>query len=292
MSYDLFLRPAKGDVTESELSQYFEQRPFYEVHENQIWYQNNNTGVYFSFERNEGEEDEVEDEDGGEWPIMFNLNFFRPHYFGLEAADELHSFVTEFKCAIFDPQNDAMENGLFTVEGFLKSWNSGNSFGHRAMLSQQNEAKVNALPTERLQAIWEWNFAKASRQERLGDDVFVPGILFFQGEDRPLTAVIWPECCPIQIPTVDLVIVYRGTDGISPATPDDAEQIFVNFDQLIDVLPPPSTRTRPLTWYNIVEPTEEQFERIQSLPSLSRSYEILPFDQVLNAELLSQAKSP
>ena len=55
---------------------YFENRDRYEVANGQAWYSNDDTGVYFVFEW-----DDSADGQGGP---SFNLNYYRPHIFGLE----------------------------------------------------------------------------------------------------------------------------------------------------------------------------------------------------------------
>src|SRR5215212_760003 len=112
MSYDLMLEAGKGKrIDKKSFGAYFGARGNYEMGEGQAVYQNEDTGVYFVFDEPQ------------EGMVMFNLNFFRPHVFGLEAAIELEEFVRHFGAKVEDPQGEM--KGKFSREGFLKGWNEG-----------------------------------------------------------------------------------------------------------------------------------------------------------------------
>ncbi len=117
MSYDLFLK--SESLTADEFESYFNSRPHYTLNGDQAFYENEDTGVYFSF-------DYAPDELG---TVAFNLNYYRPHFFGLEAAPEVEAFVWAFNLTIDDPQIEGMSDGPFSVDGLLRGWNAGNRFG-------------------------------------------------------------------------------------------------------------------------------------------------------------------
>src|SRR3954451_15768766 len=97
MSYDLFFEAGAGRKLEKKtFAAHFKSRPNYQVENGQAVYQNEDTGVYFIFD---------EPDDG---VMAFNLNLYRPHVFGLEAAVELEAFSKAFAAAVTDPQG-AME---------------------------------------------------------------------------------------------------------------------------------------------------------------------------------------
>jgi hypothetical protein len=118
MSYDLYFTNPR--ISKEEFLTYFRGRPNYELSDLQAVYQNEDTGVYFIFDYEESGTDSV---------ASFNLNYYRPHVFGLEAADELSAFIDSFGFAIHDSQIEGMADGAFSKEGFLKGWNAGNEFG-------------------------------------------------------------------------------------------------------------------------------------------------------------------
>src|SRR5689334_4236837 len=93
MSYDLYFRHRSGTdaLTPSQFAAYFHGRPYYTVSETQAWYEHPATGVYFSFSYDVIEGDADESLPGAEdrTSVSFNLNYYRPHTFGLEAEPEV-----------------------------------------------------------------------------------------------------------------------------------------------------------------------------------------------------------
>src|ERR1051325_2662308 len=132
MSYDLYFksRNQNSKPTPIEFVEYFRQRKNYEVSNQQVVYQNETTGVYFVFDI--GELSDMEDSDL--LPLSFNLNYLRPHIFGLEAEPEIRSLVEKFSLLVSDDQLDGMSDGEYSTEGFLRGWNKGNEFGYRSIL--------------------------------------------------------------------------------------------------------------------------------------------------------------
>jgi hypothetical protein len=89
VSYDLFFRarPGKTPASAVDFANYFQSRPRYDADEEACFYSNEDTGVYFNFALGDtGNEDEPD-----LLPISFNINYVRPHIFGLEAEPELIS---------------------------------------------------------------------------------------------------------------------------------------------------------------------------------------------------------
>ena len=166
MSHDLYFQAGK-ELDKKSFAAYFKQRAHYQLGKGQALYQNEDTGVYFIFD---------EPEDG---VVAFNLNYFRPHVFGLEAAVELEQFGTAFGAAVFDAQGDDAEEKPFSRERFLQSWNEGNRFGYRAMLKEQSKP-VFTWPARRIEEVWEWNYTRPL--ERVSENVFVPAIFAVEVE--------------------------------------------------------------------------------------------------------------
>jgi hypothetical protein len=195
MSYDLFLRELPSDVLD-----WLGEREHYGVSDTQAAYHNENTGVYFTFDQAD---------DG----LAFNLNYFRPHVFGLEAEREVTALVEKFRPEIEDPQSEGMGEGPYSPEGFLRGWNAGNLFAHRVMRSHQEEAPL-TLPAATLEWVWRWNYEKEHYQDELNTaemvSCFVPTIWLLSRPSEParvLTACVWGEAMPIALPEVDVVLV-------------------------------------------------------------------------------------
>jgi hypothetical protein len=144
--------------------------------------------------------------------VAFNLNYFRPHVFGLEAAPELEAFAQAFDAAAGDPQGEMAEDGTFTQDGFLKGWNAGNAFAYRAMLKEQTEP-VHTWPTRKIRAVWDWNYGQGARQAQVGENVFVPTIFAIEQNGEVASVAIWPPDCAILMPAVDAVLVPVAQNG-------------------------------------------------------------------------------
>jgi hypothetical protein len=217
MSYDLFFR-TRGSatiVTHGEFETYFSGRPHYQVNTSQAWYNNEDTGVYFVFEYDQSvsPDDEESDDDDSLLPISFNMDYCRPHVFGLEAEPEVRHFVTHFDTLVFDPQTHGMEDGEYSTDGFLRGWNAGNAYACRAILSGHPTSANHSLPTATINSIWKWNFQREARQTEIGDNAFVPHIFAVSFNNRVATTVVWADGVSILLPKVDIVFVPRTTFG-------------------------------------------------------------------------------
>lgn len=195
MSYDLYFEAESGKgIDKKSFAAYFKGRPNYEVGKGQAIYQNEDTGVYFIFD---------EPADGA---VAFNLNYFRPHVFAIEAAIELEAFDKAFGMRVVDPQGDADEPIAFSKEKFFKGWKDGNKLAYKAMLKEQ-EKPPHSWPAKKIRAVWEWNYGRHAEQERVGENLFVPGIFAIEVDGQALSVAIWPADCTVLLPEVDMVLV-------------------------------------------------------------------------------------
>lgn len=146
MSYDLYFTTPK--ISREQFKSHFAGNRLYEVSPGQAIYENKDTGVYFVFTFGDSAP-----ADPGEIAssASFNLNYYRPHYFGLEAVKEVTMFVERFGFSVHDPQMNGMGDGPYSSDAFLKGWNHGNAFGYSAMVRGKNgPGRVWSLPTARL----------------------------------------------------------------------------------------------------------------------------------------------
>jgi hypothetical protein len=181
MSYDLYFH-ARPAPSADDFVEYFSARPKYKVSATRARYENADTGVYFSFDFVHDRDQSVHGVEGAPAELdkrwaSFELNYYRPSVFALEAAPELEAFVERFGSGVRDPQVDGMGES-FSTEGFLRAFTQGNRFAVSAIHS---DAGVPAPPTRakaELQAIWRWNIDRQRLQADLGARVFVPKIVF------------------------------------------------------------------------------------------------------------------
>ncbi len=209
MSYDLYLKPKKEKFLKETFKKYFSEEENYRFEDNQAWYENETTGVYFSFEFQD--EDDFNEEEY--YPIIFNINFFRPSYFALEAEPEVSAFINKFSMTVDDPQNHGMGKGEYNSDKFFEGWSCGNDFAYKAILEDYPD--VITLPQKQLHKAWEWNYKSHLLQETVTDDVFVPHILFLKYKNIPVSAVVWPDAIPSIIPPVDILLIERNNKDIA-----------------------------------------------------------------------------
>ncbi len=290
MSYDLYFTDPR--INRTQFREYFTHRKHYEVSDSQACYQNEDTGVYFLIDHNEGEE---EDPEAISSTASLSLNYYRPHIFGLEAADEIAAFIEHFGFSIHDPQNEGMGDGPFSKEGFLRAWNHGNEFGYSAVLLGDNPPEtVWSLPGGHLEKIWAWNYRKALVQESFGEDIFVPRVFFMMVAGQVVSAAVWPDAISELIPQVDCLFV--GRDELAPRTlfgGRKKDRILLPFSELLSDLEPYETLKYSLPAYQVSAPRapEHLRKRIRNLKSNDLVGEGIAIDRLLNAEIVSKIKN-
>jgi hypothetical protein len=112
MSYDLyFFKRKESKLTVEQIENYLSTN-LVAGEKGQWIFENNDTEVYFIFEKNEtqidGEKMEFNEEyDGFEnLNFTFILNFLRPSFFGIEAFDFLEKMIEDLDLYISDFQSD------------------------------------------------------------------------------------------------------------------------------------------------------------------------------------------
>ncbi len=246
MSYDLFFQPSPS-LTKQAFLAYFAARPLYRVEGDQAFYENPDTGVYFSFDWHAPAADESAEAHS---PVAFNLNYVRPHVFGLEAEPEVAAFVRHFGLGIDDPQTEGMGD-TYSAEGFLRGWNHGNRFGVRAVAGRFGPKGLLGVSESLIRNSWRWNLQRERLQAQLGEEIFVPKIMYLDVDGAVRTFAVWPDGCPVALPRVDLVVLAR--DRLVPwrvfkRAPDTA---VATWDEAQDVLMELVHHTAPLEHWRL-----------------------------------------
>lgn len=293
MSYDLFFQARKtgATVTYDEFADYFSSRRHYDVKEGQAWYTNEDTGVYFVFEFDTSDDAA---EQGAEplLPVTFNLNYFRPHPFGMEAEPEVRSFVTTFGLLVCDGQVMGMGEGEYSTDGFLRGWNSGNEFGYRAMVSQAPDALPMTLTSAIIQSCWLWNYQREARQTAIGESAFVPRIVFIDRDGKVASAVIWTDGIPSLLPEVDLLLVPRKRFAPRRLFRSSTEDmVTLEWPQIAPVLKRFQRSMSELACFELfyAETPDDIAQLIRKARPPAVAPQGLSFDQVLNQELVEAA---
>lgn len=299
MSYDLFfcVPVDREPLSKEDFRGYFQDRRWFMLQNNQAFYGNEDTGVYFTFDYEEGEKDPERDADLAESSlkparVSFNLNFYRPSIFSLEAEPEVAAFVRHFSLLVDDPQNDGMGRGEYSGDGFLRGWNVGNLFGVSAIASREDGDEPLTLPRAEIQRCWRWNRQRQSLQERLGENVFVPKIMFCLYEDRVRPFTVWGDAIPIVLPRTDLVFLFRKDllpqrlfkrkPDFALTTYDDTARFFTGVQR-----GEPGTEYRELRY---TSPPREIVEFFQSRKAFPARDFAVSVDKILDAELVKEAK--
>lgn len=288
MSYDLYMKPRSGLFSQDRFLSYFRNRPPYVVEGQQAWYHNEDTGVYFSFELNSGQGQDANPASG--YPVLFNMDFFRPSFFALEAEPELRQVVEELDFTVLDPQTDGMGEGEYDSSRFLSGWKVGNQFGYSAMLRDPtNRPDISSLPASKLERIWRWNHARGEVQGKLGEAVFVPRIMFFKEEGAVTPAVVWSDGIPTAFPNdIDSVVIFLK--DLAPRTLFRRKEIIASARwEVIRPLVERFGRSHgDAIVGNYVTPPKEVVSFLQSLRPLAHGLVGISADSVLDAELVAQ----
>lgn len=283
MSFDLYFKPRKAELDLAAVRKHFAGRLHYTAQDDQAFYRNEATGVYFSFEIAAPED---------EYPLAFNINMCRPSYFILEAEPEVRALVEAFDFTIQDTQMDGMGEGEYSCEGLIRSWNASNAFGYSAFLAHENTDAPLTLPTAKLMQVWQWNFAVARRQAEMGDDVFVPKIMFLKDGGDVLTAVVWTDAIPTAFPPVDRVLVYR--DSLAPRRFFSRKPDFclLGYDGVAALLKGFDRGRMPGAIVpGFKTPPAEIAAFVKGLSAIEGKPEMISADQVLDREIVERCQS-
>jgi hypothetical protein len=285
MSYDLFFtfpKPTQRSVVEK----YFASRPHYQIN-GSVVYQSQDTGVYFVFEFRSDTDDQ--NQLAG---ASLNLNYFRPHIFGLEAEQEVRAFVECFQPSIEDPQMHGMGQGPYTPDGFLAGWNAGNVFAYESITSQQKGPFL-SYPEAKLEAAWRWNRARSATQQRCGDMLFVPSILFVTVDGQLQSAVVWGDGIPTLMPQTDVVIVVRDELAPKPLFRSRMKDTcIVKPDSLASLLGPFVEKgyAMPVRLPNYEKPSRDIAEFFGNLRAFTGQLQVVSVDKVLTQDLLKKVR--
>jgi len=188
----------------------------------QLWYQNEGTGVYFSLDF---EAEAPEDPEDARVPpgacdtgLSFNLNFIRPSFFAFEAMPIVAELARRFGLSVFDPQADNAKSLQQSVDAknLVDSWSASNQWAVHAFVEQPGASVVRYMPPAKSLYLWKYAREKKRLEEGCGEDVFVPTLspVCRQGTTDVDTAVICTEGIPMIMPASDWVIVVRDKKGL------------------------------------------------------------------------------
>jgi hypothetical protein len=311
MSYDLYLyrRDGAAPLKKKGFTSYFKGRPHFKINKDQALYENDKTGVYFSFDYSDGKGGgDPEDPNAGREHLYFNMNYFRPHVFGLEAEPVLTAVVKDLDLTVSDPQSEGMGDGEYSPEGFLRGWNAGNRFGHQAYLAMEPRGEKiihpqHTLPGKTLRACWEWTYRKDELGERFFEDdaidVFVPSVMYALRDGTLTTLCVWPQLIPTALPAVETVLVLRtelpekfaaGADKANALTTwKDVRKAAAGFE-VVKAKEAPGGKYLLLDYGSGENAPAQLAEFVRGLPAFAGELRLVATDQILDEELVRDCK--
>lgn len=235
MSYDLnFYKQQKDSISKADIEKYLNQLPNVSHENGTQWiYQNEDTGVYCSFEyyeaNQEDEEFDVEYFEGfDDTYFSFNINFIRPQFFGKECFPIVDKLVTDLNLYIVNPQGEGTpqkyESGILENE-----WADTNL---RFCKSQFKEFGLSYLELNKSNYSWEFCISRNELQNKLGGNYFVPEIFYIQKFNSRTVEIIcvWPEHLPFVLPKVDYVLIQKKVKKLFRTK---EEQGLIKYDDLL-----------------------------------------------------------
>jgi hypothetical protein len=219
MSFDLFFCCKEGQKIDFEsIAAWAQSVGSFTREGNQLWYQNESTGVYFNLDFENDPEDARVPSGAFDTGLSFNLNFGRPSFFAFEAMPVVEELARRFDLSVFDPQaRDAEPVQQTAVASKLtESWLASNRWAVGALIEQSvSSVQHHMLPSK---SLYLWNYMKARRQleDVCGEDVFVPRLVPVRRKNDTAvdTAVVCSEGVPMILPASDWVIIVRQKKGL------------------------------------------------------------------------------
>jgi len=178
LSYDLnFCRGKSCTYNWDDLSEWCLRRSpnFRKPAATQVWYENETTGVYFSFERQDTDwvKEQAElSKLGALTDLTFNINFLRPTFFGREAMPFVTAVAKEFGLLVSNPQEDEIPLGPDT-NALILNYVDHNARAAAAYLAQKDSSLI-VMDAERSAAFFRHNSQYSRLVDRYKNDYFVP----------------------------------------------------------------------------------------------------------------------
>jgi hypothetical protein len=297
MSYDLFFCSCRQHTNlRQRFIDYFRARSNFIVEELesgdvQALYENESTGVYFTFDYNVPS---LEEDDELELPagyfdsgVTFNLNYNRPTFFAYEAMQHVEEFAKEFELLVVDYQNHETENGTLpkpcVADELIETWVKSNTWA--VGIFREEGVKVPYLPLEESLNVWRYVQARHQVEESLHEDIFVPRYFLFKkpDNDRVLRTIVWGGGIAQVFPPADYILVMKGTD------PNDIrekgmiryEEVMKQVAEYLDPVDGPIPGLRVLK-PSATESVADLFDQLQ-LESLE-GFETVSFDGFVDVE--------
>jgi len=296
MSYDLnFYKKCTDSIAKEEIAAYLTQLPHVTYNGETEWfYENEQTGVYCSFDYYEPSSDDEEYEDeydeeererlkGFESTgFSFNINYIRPQFFGIECFPIVDKFVEDLGLYISNPQElgtpEKYEPGVLGQQ-----WAETNLkfSGFNA-----EKAGLHYLDRDKSNASWEFCYKRLALQYILGEEYFVPGIYYIKPFDSEeiKTLCVWPEHIPVALPEVDYVLIQKK---IKKLFKEKTEEGIIAYSELKSRLGQYFTQGKS---YMLLDPDAasnigRDYNKLPLMGGISEFGEGFPVERITNAQV-------
>lgn len=292
MSYDLyFYKPKGANISETQIANYLTDNLTPPNEDNNEWfYENKDTGVYFSLNQNEPETDpesiELYDsfQDFDNIHFSFNLNFMRPCFFGLEAFQLIEKFMKDLNLSVLDPQSNSENPYKPTKEELFDNWNKTNL---RACADHFDKFHCCYLDVNKSNEIWNYNFNKKRLQTKLGEQYFVPKIFFLRTKktNEVIAVSTWTEHIPNVIPAADYFILIREYRKMFRIVKDtilvSRQTLFNNFGKYFEEF---EFKNCKIIHANNASKVKERFNALKPDHVIADFAEMVPLENLYNAK--------
>ncbi len=250
--------------------------------------------------------------------IVFQINYFRPPFFGDEAAIELSAFREYFDPEFVDPQVGVLASGdthAYFSHGFVARYRAGNAKAYASIMERLRE-EGGAIPPcvaeTKLMEAWRWNRLSKPNLEKYfrnnGKDVYVAALAWAtipEEGGRPLCVATWTDGARAAIPAfADRIILVadgirrrrRGISSLLFKRNSEATMCMTHADEVagLNCASAKAHDDAPYIFVNsdVSDPPREVIDLYRRpQPPLSESFQLTPSDEILSADLMAEVRS-
>lgn len=224
MSFDLYFCSPNGRHLDFDaVADWAKQRGPFVRNPDQLWYHNEDTGVYFSLDFEPDGPESPEDArvpkgvfDSG---LSFNLNFNRPSFFGFEAMPYVEELAKRFNLEVINPQqwDEPKVATEADSKSLISSWLDHN---RRAILTlmEQESSFANPFYMAQEHSMYLWRFTMAKEKLKLicGEELYLPRLAPVHQKDSKIVgrAFTCTEGVPTIVPESEWVFVVRDARSV------------------------------------------------------------------------------
>lgn len=240
MSYDLyFYKRKESTLTEKDVRTYLADN-LTEPNEqnNQWWFENEDTGVYFCFETTDEKDFENYEElfesftDFDNTRFLFNVNFVRPNFFGIESILFVEQFIKDLDLYILNPQSKNNSNKPYKPENneLYENWVEINEPACINNFSDENYY----YPLFETNEIWRHNYNRLKLQAIHDEVYYVPRIYLLEefATKKLITQTHWAKHFPYIIPKADYILIVRDKKNIFKG---GTESGYISYETFVKV---------------------------------------------------------